>query len=95
MDVIDYLAGLAFETPSNIPKNSLSITTLNNVLGVVFALAGGIAVAFIIFGGIKYITSQGDAADVAKAKNTILYSIIGLVVVVSSYFLISYVIGKF
>ena len=83
------------KTPSNLPQNKLDGTTLNNVLTVVFALAGAVAVAFIVYGGIKFIISQGEAGEIKKARDTILYAVIGLVVVVSSYFLISYVIGKF
>lgn len=93
--MIKHIYTWAVSAPSSIPKNNLDATTLQNVLNVVFALAGAIAIAFIIFGGIKFITSQGEAAEIKKARDTILYSVIGLVVVISSYFLISYVIGKF
>lgn len=79
----------------NVPKNNLDTATLNNVLTVVFALAGAIAVAFIVWGGIKYTLSQGEAGEIKKAKDTIIYSLIGLVIVVVSYSIINFVIGKF
>lgn len=71
--------------------NSTLITVFNSVLG----LAGAIAVAFIVFGGIKYMLSQGDQNQVKQAKDTILYALIGIVVVVVSFMLVNFVIGNF
>jgi hypothetical protein len=68
------------------------ITTISNVI---FGLVGSIAVLYLILGGISYITSQGDQKKIEGAKNTILYAIIGIVVVIASYALASFVIGQF
>lgn len=76
-------------------KVDLSGTTLQNVFNFILALAGAIAVAFIVFGGIKYILSQGDPNDIKQAKDTILYALVGVVVVVISFMLVNFVIGKF
>ena len=51
-------------------------------MGVVYMVAAVIAVIVIIIAGILYATSSGDSAKIARAKNAILYSIIGLVVVI-------------
>jgi len=40
-----------------------------------------VAAAFIVYGGILYITSSGDPQKTQRAKQTILYSIIGLAIV--------------
>lgn len=45
-------------------------------------IVGIICVFFIIWGGIRYATSGGDAEKVKKAKNTILYALIGLAVAI-------------
>lgn len=49
---------------------------------VQFALGilGGIAIIMIVIGGMKYTLSNGDSSQLTSAKNTILYSVIGLVV---------------
>jgi len=47
----------------------------------------------IIFGGFKYITSGGDAGGVTGAKNTILYAIVGLVIVALAQVIVRFVIG--
>jgi uncharacterized membrane protein YeaQ/YmgE (transglycosylase-associated protein family) len=73
-----------------------SLPTLIGVISnVIFGLVGSIAVLYLILGGISYITSQGDQKKIEGAKNTILYAIIGIVVVIASYALASFVIGQF
>ena len=55
-------------------------TIITNILYVVIGVSGLIAVAYIIIGGVNYMTSAGDPGKTKKAKDTILYAIIGLVV---------------
>ena len=95
MPIRDLVYLALVDKPSSVPKNDLDQATLQNVLNVVFALAGAVAVAFVVWGGIKYILSRGEPAEINKARDTILYAVIGLVVVITSYGLLNYVIGKF
>jgi hypothetical protein len=53
-----------------------------------------VAVVMIIIGGLKYITSGGDSGNVTGAKNTILYAIIGLVIVALAQFIVRFVLSK-
>jgi hypothetical protein len=48
----------------------------------------------IIIGGLKYITSGGDSSNVTGAKNTILYAVVGLVVVAMAQFIVRFVLTK-
>ena len=61
------------------------------VNGVVGALAI-VCVVVIIIGGVNYMTSSGDAGKVKKAKDTILYGVIGLVVCVLAFAIVNFVI---
>lgn len=83
------------DPPGGIIKQSLDNTTVQNIFNVVLALAGAVAVAFVVYGGIKYTLSQGDQNQIKQAKDTILYALIGIVVVLVSFMLVNYVIGKF
>lgn len=61
----------------------------------VLSLLGGIfAVIMLIIGGLKYITSQGEASNTAGAKNTILYAIIGLVVIALAQVIVRFTLNK-
>jgi hypothetical protein len=57
-------------------------------------LTGAIAVIVIIYGGLRYVTSTGDAARVKGAKDTILYGVVGLVVAILAYALVAFVVGS-
>lgn len=56
-------------------------------------IVGAIAVIMLIYGGFKYITSAGDASNVTAAKNTILYAVIGLIVVVLAGTIVNFVLN--
>ena len=56
-------------------------------------IVGVIAVVMLVFGGIKYVISGGDAKKVTDAKNTVLYAIIGLVIAFVSYAIVTFVIS--
>lgn len=69
--------------------NELLIIVTNWVLGIV----GAVAVLFIIYGGFRYITAQGNSQQMDTAKNIIIKSIIGLVIVVVAYVIVNVVVG--
>lgn len=73
-------------------SNSDLIGSITNVLNVIIGVLGLVCVVVMIIGGVGYMTSTGDAAKVKKAKDTILYGLIGLIVCVLSYALVNFVI---
>ncbi len=81
-------------TSVNIPTGSAD-SLLTNALNLTYFLAGAIAVIVIIFAGIMYTTSSGDAGRVTKAKNLLTYSIVGLIVVLVAFIITNFVIGRF
>lgn len=62
------------------------------ILNAIIGIAGIIAVVFIVIGGVNYMTSSGDAAKVKKAKDTILYACIGLIVCALAFAIVNWVI---
>ena len=67
---------------------------IGNVINLLLFVAGAIATLVIVIGGIRYITSDGDPAATNKAKNTIIYALVGLVVAIMSYAIVNFVIGR-
>ena len=61
-----------------------------NILKVVIAILGTVAVIFIIIGGVGYMTSSGDAGKVKKARDTILYAVIGLAICALSFAIVNF-----
>ncbi len=68
--------------------------TIKLVINVLSLIVGVAAVIMIIIGGLKYILSQGEGSNTASAKNTILYAIIGLVVVAFAQVIVRFVLSR-
>jgi len=89
------LAGSAPTPPSvnpittNTTEGSL-VTTLTTIITWVLGFVGILAVLFLIIGGILYIVSAGNQDRVKQAKQTITYAIIGIIVVVLSYWIVKF-----
>jgi hypothetical protein len=57
-------------------------------------IVGVVAVIMIIYGGFRYITSGGDSGKVGNAKNTLIYAIVGLVIVALAQLIVHYVLNE-
>ncbi|MDO5452005.1 MAG: hypothetical protein Q4F56_02865 [Candidatus Saccharibacteria bacterium] len=68
-------------------------TMVINLIQWVVGVAGVVAVIFIVYGGISYIISSGDPNKVKKAKDIILYAIIGLIIVALAEIITAFVSG--
>ncbi len=81
----------------NIANNDAT-SKINNmvhtVVNLMSAVVGIVAVIMIIVGGFRYITSGGNDTSVTAAKNTILYAIIGLVVVALAQIIVRFTLSK-
>ena len=67
---------------------------VKTVINIFSLIVGIVAVIMIIWGGLKYITSGGDSGKVTGAKNTILYALIGLVIVAIAQLIVRFVVAK-
>ena len=65
---------------------------IKNVTNTMFFIIGAVSVIMLIYGGIRYTTSGGNANSVTAAKNTIMYSIIGLVVAILAFAVVQFVV---
>ena len=68
------------------------ITTIINVM---LFIAAALAVIMIIYGGIRYITAHGDEKQVKVAKDTIVYSVAGLIIAILAYALVTFIFDRF
>lgn len=66
---------------------------IQSVIQIMVTLSGFIAAGFIVWGGVGYITSSGNPEALDKSKKTILYSAIGLTLVLSA-FVISNIVSQ-
>lgn len=69
-------------------------TTITNIINLISIVVGIAAVIMIIVGGFRYITSGGNQEGVKSAKNTIIYALIGLVIVALAQMIVKFVLNK-
>lgn len=68
--------------------------TVNQIINIVIGVIGFAAVAMTIYGGVQYTTSTGDPGKVKKAKDTIMYGIVGLVVAILAFAIVNFVLSS-
>lgn len=76
--------------PTTLLGDTGIITTVINIL---LFIAGALAVIMLIFGGLRYTVSGGNASSVTAAKNTILYAIVGLIIAFLAFAAVNWVLG--
>lgn len=69
--------------------------TIQQATDVLLYVTSAISVLMIIIGGLRYTTSGGDQAGMTGAKNTIMYSLIGLIVSVMAYAIVHFIFAAF
>lgn len=83
---------------TGLPRVSLSggqgNVNVQAILQIVFASIGAMAVIIIIIAGLKYVISNGDPQDTARAKDTIIYAAIGLAIALSAEIIVTFVLNN-
>ena len=80
------------DPPKGLPTGALP-SLIARIVQVALLLVGVIALAFIVYGGFRYIMSRGDEREVETAKNTITYAVIGIIVIGLAYAIVTFVVG--
>lgn len=78
----------------NLPEPKLDSANVANLLQIVFGVAGAITILLVVIGALKYVISQGDPGATAKAKDTILYALIGMALCVTAFSIVTFVVGR-
>lgn len=75
-------------------ENDVSLNdSIVGIINAVIGILGLVCVVVMIIGGVNYMTSSGDTGKVKKAKDTILYGVIGLVICVLAFAIVNFVIS--
>lgn len=88
-----FFALLEIPLPGSNP-NDAPAQDLQNIINIVLAITGAIAVLIVVLAGFRFITSQGSPNEIATARNAIIYSLVGLVVIMFAFSIVNFVIGE-
>ena len=78
----------------NTPGDPAIATDPAKIINVLLFIGGIVAVTMIIVAGIQMTTSAGDPSAVKKAKNTLMWSVVGLVIMILAYAIVNFVIFR-
>lgn len=101
---MEYLAlrlpgGYTINAPGNLPQGGYGSAKFATIIqtGIIILVAAAVILAllYLIWGGVNWITSGGDKQKLAQAKQKITFSIIGLLVVFFSFFMINFLFRFF
>jgi type IV secretion system pilin len=80
---------------TTVPDPSGGVTaTIKKIINILSVIIGAIAVVMIIIGGFRYVTSAGSAEGTKAARQTIIYAIVGLVVVALAQVIVHFVLNS-
>lgn len=74
--------------------DALAGSTIRKLLNLFSVIVGAVCVLMIIYGGFKFVTSQGDADGTKGARNTIIYAVIGLAVIILAQTIVYFTFAK-
>lgn len=84
---------------ANMHDNKGSDTGVVNVIKRITDMlmygVGVVSVIMIIVSGIRYISAHGDKTQATAARNTLIYSVVGLIVTISAYTIVTYILDQF
>lgn len=79
---------------NNKPQNQNTDNLVKTIVNVLLYIVGIISFLMIIIAGFLYVVSQGDSSNVTRAKNTLLYAVVGLIVSFLAYAIVNWVLTK-
>lgn len=78
----------------DVPKPALTNDTIGVVVRLVLGIFAGIAVLVISIGALKMVMSRGNPQEVARARDTIIYAAVGLVISMAAFIIVSFVVDS-
>jgi hypothetical protein len=87
----DPITGLSSISADGLPQPNADTNSIQTILQIVFGALGGAAVVMITISGLRYVVSAGNPERIAKAKNGIIYSMVGIAVALAAESIVAFV----
>lgn len=90
MQIVQFIAGVI--DPTGLPNAQADTAKISTIVNLLFGIVASIAVLMIVIGGFRYIVAHGDANAMAQARNTILYAVVGLLITMTAFAIVTFVV---
>ncbi len=79
---------------TGLPQGNANSANLHNILQIIFAILAAISVLFIVIASLRLITSQGNPQEASKARATIAYALVGLIVALLAEAIVAFALDR-
>jgi len=86
--------GCDTDCSTGLPVVDASSANLQHILQIFFGIIAVVAVLFIVIAALKFVTASGDPQEVAKARNTIIYALVGLIIAISAEVFVAFLLNR-
>lgn len=93
-DVLLHFTNFAQNLNVPLPGAGAGTAQLRTIVNIILSISGAVALLVITMAGFRYVTSRGNPSQTAQARDAILYSLIGLVVLMSAFIIVNFVVFK-
>lgn len=90
----DFLIHFAQNLNVPLPGTGAGTAQIRTIVNILLSISGAVALLVITMAGFRYVTSRGNPSQTAQARDAILYSLIGLVVLMSAFLIVNFVVFK-
>ncbi|HEX3568538.1 MAG TPA: hypothetical protein VHT70_02565 [Candidatus Saccharimonadales bacterium] len=80
---------------TGLPLSTAGSGSIHTALQITFGVLAVVAVVVIVLAGFRLVITQGDSQAVAKARQTIIYAVVGLMIALSAELIVSFVLNRF
>jgi hypothetical protein len=77
-----------------LPTPTANPGTVHEIFQIVLGILGGVALLVIVIAGLRFITSAGDPQKAAHARTTIIFALLGLIIAIAAYSIITFIIKR-
>lgn len=79
-------------SPGNLPKSNANKSQIENVIGIVITIIGAIAFLMVVLSGFRYVLAGGEPEKLAKARNALIFALVGLLIAITAQAIVSFVV---
>ncbi len=79
---------------TGLPDAQANSAQVQQILQIAFGVLGALSALFIVIAGLRFITAQGNPQETSKAKSTIVYALVGLLVAIIAEAIVAFTLGE-
>ncbi len=92
LKLVPYLAIHGFK--DNLPHVSATGGTLRTALNIVISIVAALSVLFVVIGGLRFVLSAGNPQEAAKARSTVVFAAVGLLICITAEAVVAFALSK-